>query len=218
MSFCMKSSCMYLSFLSPGCDSRADSEDGLDIESAAENRTEASGGPFKCTECEASFTSQPNFYSHLTTHPRVRPFHCIACSATFRHLSNLRRHALNHTAKELTGLSGPVKTDGADRYTGNPVEENPFKCTDCGARFKVLRGLSIHQNIHKGEKPFKCTECESTFEQPSGLTQHLRMHSEQLTCTVCEVSFRSYARLKLHMKMKHDSDKVQQEQVLSLLK
>ncbi|NWV20836.1 ZIK1 protein, partial [Origma solitaria] len=37
--------------------------------------------------------------------------------------------------------------------------EEPYKCGECGEKFRERYGLIRHQRMHAGEWPYKCGEC-----------------------------------------------------------
>ncbi|NXY12372.1 ZNF35 protein, partial [Pteruthius melanotis] len=41
--------------------------------------------------------------------------------------------------------------------------ERPFRCPDCGKRFKHNSNLIIHRRIHTGERPYECPQCGKSF-------------------------------------------------------
>ncbi|NXN00209.1 ZN586 protein, partial [Sylvia borin] len=43
------------------------------------------------------------------------------------------------------------------------TDERPFRCPDCGKRFKENSALIRHWHIHTGERPYECPQCGKSF-------------------------------------------------------
>jgi uncharacterized Zn-finger protein len=51
--------------------------------------------------------------------------------------------------------------------------EKPFKCEQCGLKFREKDGLTNHKWTHeKGKKPYNCTTCKRGFMRKAFLNKH----------------------------------------------
>lgn len=64
------------------------------------------------------------------------------------------------------------------------LDEKPFSCQECGAKFAANSTLKNHLQLHAGDGPFVCKHCLMTFMQASALAYHTKKkHAEgELPC------------------------------------
>ncbi|NWI15857.1 ZN398 protein, partial [Crypturellus soui] len=127
------------------------------------------GKPYKCSECESSFSHKSSLSKHQITHVGERPFTCGECRRSFRLQISLLMHQRIHAGKS----------------------DMAFLCPQCGKNFTRPSHLLRHQRTHTGERPFQCSQCEKTFSEKSKLTNHYRIHTRERphACAVCGKGF-----------------------------
>ncbi|NXJ12846.1 ZN398 protein, partial [Odontophorus gujanensis] len=136
---------------------------------SAPARPPAPGKPYKCSECESSFSHKSSLSKHQITHVGERPFTCGECRRSFRLQISLIMHQRIHAGKN----------------------EMAFLCPQCGKNFTRPSHLLRHQRTHTGERPYQCSQCEKTFSEKSKLTNHYRIHTRERphACAVCGKGF-----------------------------
>uniref|UniRef100_A0A8D0H258 Zinc finger protein 777 n=1 Tax=Sphenodon punctatus TaxID=8508 RepID=A0A8D0H258_SPHPU len=127
------------------------------------------GKPYKCSECESSFSHKSSLSKHQITHVGERPYSCGECRKSFRLQISLSMHQRVHAGKS----------------------EVYFLCPQCGKAFSRPSHLLRHQRTHTGERPYKCGQCDKTFGEKSKLTNHYRVHTRERphACAECGKGF-----------------------------
>ncbi|NWU68069.1 ZN398 protein, partial [Pterocles burchelli] len=151
-----------------------DEREGLDPSRTSSRRKPQArppppGKPYKCSECESSFSHKSSLSKHQITHVGERPFTCGECRRSFRLQISLIMHQRIHAGKS----------------------EMAFLCPQCGKNFTRPSHLLRHQRTHTGERPYQCSQCEKTFSEKSKLTNHYRIHTRERphACAVCGKGF-----------------------------
>lgn len=133
-------------------------------------------------------------------------FYCDICpESSFHSKANLRHHMKRHTKNIHLNKRCPVCNKKARKYEHHTklchLEEKPFKCDFCDAKYKTNDNRLIHQRSHTGERPYLCSICGSTFTSPSAKYKHqMQVHTKtkRYQCTQCERSFYTPSLLRDH--------------------
>lgn len=154
---------------SPSSGSGGGSSIGMGSSSSGSSGGGGPPKPYKCPECDSSFSHKSSLTKHQITHTGERPYTCPECKKSFRLHISLVIHQRVHAGKH----------------------EVSFICSLCGKSFSRPSHLLRHQRTHTGERPFKCPECEKSFSEKSKLTNHCRVHSRERphACPECGKSF-----------------------------
>ncbi|XP_025258645.1 zinc finger protein 239-like [Theropithecus gelada] len=113
----------------------------------------AGAKPYRCSECEKTFSHKSRLIEHRRSHTGVKPYGCRECGRSFSRKSCLLINARIHTG------------------------EKPYGYRECGPSFSRKSCLLIHARIHTGEKRYGCGDCGKAFFQKSYLILHRRTHT-----------------------------------------
>ncbi|XP_066527831.1 zinc finger and BTB domain-containing protein 40 isoform X2 [Hoplias malabaricus] len=147
-----------------------------------------------CSNCPLVFPSLTALQQHCSEahggppvkKKKTEPVSCDLCSKTFKHPSGLLYH----------------------RRTEH-LEERPYVCEECGAKFAANSSLKNHMRLHTGEKPYQCKHCEMSFAVAAALSYHTKKkHAEgkMYCCQYCAATFAQSIELTRHVRT-HTGDK-----------
>ncbi|XP_062842197.1 zinc finger and BTB domain-containing protein 40 [Trichomycterus rosablanca] len=148
----------------------------------------------RCTECSLTFPSSSALQQHgAQAHDgppakkkKPPPVQCDICGKEFKHPSGLLYHK---------------RTEH--------LEERPYACEDCGAKFAANSSLKNHMRLHTGEKPYQCVHCDMRFTVAASLSYHTKKkHAEgkMFECQYCSATFAQSIELTRHVRT-HTGDK-----------
>ncbi|XP_046453052.1 transcription factor IIIA-like isoform X2 [Daphnia pulex] len=197
---------------------------------------------YKCTheDCSAAFGKPSRLVQHERIHSGERPFKCEQCEQSYTRSFHLKRHVSTvHEQLAVEMFLCPKENCGKQFVSRqkmkvhheNAHSANSLKCPTCEKTFKKNQQLKIHQYQHTGILPYVCDYegCGKRFLMPSRLKGHAKIHKGYLctaegcnqefpmwsalrkhkaeahaqkhVCTVCNSSFKTRGFLKSHMKM-----------------
>ncbi|KAK3912171.1 Zinc finger protein 64 [Frankliniella fusca] len=171
--------------------------------------------PFKCTECEKTFTRRDKLSSHLRYHAGVeKTFQCNVCEFACSEQNSLVIHMRRHTDErpyecQICGHKARTKSHlivHLRKHTG----DHPYKCKKCGRAFTTSSDLTRHSRLHTGDKPFACEHCSYAAALKTSLKTHIQQnHSPgvSLTCPKCSTQCQSRKDLRIHIKAHKDDSK-----------
>lgn len=169
--------------------------------------------PFRCQQCDRSFSKKSHLERHIYAHSDQKPLHCSYCDKGFTTRQQLRRHEITHTKS----FACPY-TDCNEAFYKHPqlrshilaVHEKKLTCKICGKNFQ--RPYRLHNHVAKHhnpevENPYQCSfaSCAKNFKTWSQLQTHVRNDHPKLRCSICDKPCVGEAGLQMHMKVHDDS-------------
>ncbi|XP_043849770.1 zinc finger and SCAN domain-containing protein 20-like [Dromiciops gliroides] len=178
-----------------------------DLQNPTARKGSSGRKPYKCLECEKSFSWQSHLVLHQRIHTGERPYKCLECGKSFSWRSHLNTHLRIHTGEKPYKCLGCGKnfSDRAGLAAHRRIHtgEKPYQCEVCGKSFRLSPSLVVHQRTHTGEKPYKCSECGKGFNNSSHFSAHWRTHTGEKPheCLECGKSFSKGSALQRHQRV-----------------
>ncbi|XP_045617437.1 zinc finger protein 107 [Procambarus clarkii] len=179
-----------------------------------ENLGEPTRRPYKCDECNASFSRYTLLTAHTRKHREGPPYICHDCSQNFENENDWLDHKesgciiadtkyIQSQKKRQHSHSDAMKKKLCDKAP----KENRCKCRHCSKSFKSVWIRNNHErNLHEGLRPHSCDECGKQFYRKFNLIVHKRKHSNDRPheCKICHKRFKASIGVKVHMEIHSD--------------
>ncbi|GLG98495.1 Krueppel homolog 1 [Gryllus bimaculatus] len=160
--------------------------------------------PFKCKDCDKSFTTTQSLEVH-SSRKHVAKEQCDMCPRSFSSIQSLQEHCrLEHggmgcfncllcNRRFMTKLS-------YKRHMDTHVGKKEAVCDMCGKTFSRADYLNKHYMTHSGARPLSCSQCPRKFISSSHLKNHEKTHTgeREHLCKICPKSFSRADKLKEH--------------------
>ncbi|CAG7835800.1 unnamed protein product [Allacma fusca] len=188
------------------------------LEAHIKNKHQGVDRPFECTICLKTYKKR----SHLHDHQRVahgsnRPFYCEWCNpaekVSFSTQKKLDMHILTkHQNNTCNICEKNFKTPyilNRHMNSHSNISSAVFICEICGAKYRALKRLKVHQMRHDNKEPFSCDQCGRVFSEPRTLQHHRdSVHENKFKyhCEICGIGCQQIYMLNRHM-MCHSSEK-----------
>ncbi|XP_037678350.1 zinc finger protein 275 [Choloepus didactylus] len=147
---------------------------------------------FACKECGDAFRLKVLLVQHQRIHSEEKGWQCGDCGQIFRGVSAFNEHRKIHAVVEPRPGPSRAPEEAVEKGEQLEREAKPFKCEECGKRFKKNAGLSQHLRVHSREKPFDCTKCGRSFKVSAQLFRHQKLHTMAAKPFACEVCSRDF--------------------------
>lgn len=178
---------------------------------------------YKCTKCDARFTTNESLSYHKKWHTGVKDVECPHCERKFLVQKNLRKHMNKHHP----GLA-PIRKKKAnhceicnsvfsrkERLEYHMLEKHPAnnpdrECRICGQKFETDAECFSHANAHSdmAKVPVaKCPHCDLYCSSKNNLKRHVdRVHLniKKYLCNECGKRFKGRDAFIYHVKRHAD--------------
>ncbi|KAL2303365.1 hypothetical protein Nmel_008636, partial [Mimus melanotis] len=166
----------------------------------------------ECLQCGKSFRWSSSLHVHQHSHSGGGPTSVVSVGRGLRaprNSSNISQHTQRRGPSAAPAVGRASKRNShLVSYRGIHTEERPYngerpyKCGECGMRFRQISHIISHQMIHTGKRewPYECGECRKSFSNSSDLIKHQRIHTRErpYECPECVKSFSRSSHLTQH--------------------
>ena len=173
--------------------------------------------PYTChyPMCQKSFPTQSSLISHLKVHTNGKPYKCLECEESFTLLYEYKQHVRDmHADTEDLRCPECYKVfPDVDHLEKHRNIEHRLECEICGKTFTRLTNLQQHVRIHSGDKVYNCKFCPEGFDSEYAYKQHMKSHPENqrskkgFHCQLCDESFKEPSSLISHYRSQSHRDK-----------
>lgn len=147
--------------------------------------------PYKCKDCQKSFSSDIALKKHRLNHKK--PYTCHVCNKGFsrrylmlEHFEKTCRHKL--IKAKVKTQNGPTKTD---------VDLESFKSSNREQFISINENEGLYQaetmtevDDKNGLTSFKCVPCDKSFNAKNALMRHINTFMRQTPCKYCKTIFK----------------------------
>ncbi|XP_063734875.1 zinc finger protein 1035 [Eleginops maclovinus] len=140
--------------------------------------TPSTTGPrYKCSYCPAVFCHGSGKYRHMKKHEQ---FKLTGKMFTYR-------NSVFSTLSEKATLSSASTKECNDTLKFSQANDRlALSCTFCGSCFDTQQSLKRHEQNHRGDRPYRCLDCGNRFKKRAYLIVHKKSgHQRKIQCTVC---------------------------------
>ena len=172
--------------------------------------------PYHCQypACQKSFATQSTLINHLKVHTDGKPYKCLECDNSFTLLLEYKQHVRQAHPDTENRCSDCYKVlpDMASLESHRSVEHR-LECEICGKTFARLAYLQLHVEVHSGERVYNCKFCSQGFDSEYTYKQHMKTHPENqrnkkgFHCQLCDKSFEEPSNLIAHYRSQEHRDK-----------
>ncbi|XP_065206127.1 zinc finger protein 62 homolog [Planococcus citri] len=173
---------------------------------------------YECDKCHSTFYRKLTYDKHRASNecdsanpqkcnaPKPEEsFHkfCEHCGLEFKKEHFYKKHKLKHNSNFTCPVCSVNFAEGTslkEHVESQHPEMKPFKCDQCGKKFKNKPLLNCHLIIHTGEKRYQCPHCSLKFLKKKYLSTHILVHTGErpFVCSICNKGFKQSGDMRKH--------------------
>ncbi|XP_026149220.1 zinc finger protein 1035 [Mastacembelus armatus] len=128
---------------------------------------------YQCNLCPAVFFYASGKYRHMKKHELFK-----LTGKVFKYRNSVL------SMSDPATLSSTQHQNSKDKLP-EVTSSLGLTCRFCGKSFSVSKSLKKHEHTHQGETPYRCLECGKRFKKRAYLIGHKNVHQRMIQCTVC---------------------------------